>query len=243
MKKALTWSLFSIAVYLLLLNSLPVQAILSPDLNGDREVDFRDMAIVAKSFDSQPEDDKWNPNADINRDEKVDIEDLLLIAKHFGPIEDSISGFIEPETFTTILFPGETVTETIEITYSSNFDYELGTLNLKTSEGYDTWLTTLVPSEFTEAWTNTEPYTFEVTLTVPNDTPSGNYIFQIIANTAGGQPTEEIHQEIDVLVPPANVVPEVPLGTIIATASMITALIVYITRSKWTRRLRIPSPN
>jgi len=54
------------------------------DINGDRKVDMRDVALAAKAFGTSPGDERWNPIADINRDSKVDMKDIAAIAKNFG---------------------------------------------------------------------------------------------------------------------------------------------------------------
>jgi hypothetical protein len=54
------------------------------DLNGDRKVDMRDLAIVAKAFGSSPGNSRWNPIADVFGDGKVDMTDVAFVAKNFG---------------------------------------------------------------------------------------------------------------------------------------------------------------
>ncbi len=60
------------------------------DLNQDRKIDIKDLAIAAKAFGTSPGMPNWNPVADITGpvylvpDGKVDIRDIALIAKHFG---------------------------------------------------------------------------------------------------------------------------------------------------------------
>jgi hypothetical protein len=59
------------------------------DVNGDNEIDVRDLAYVAWHFD------ETTPDADINGDGIVDIFDLSLIAANFGrkgPIEWDVPG-------------------------------------------------------------------------------------------------------------------------------------------------------
>jgi hypothetical protein len=58
------------------------------DVNGDNEIDVRDLAYVAWHFDER------DPKADINGDGIVDIFDLSLIAGNFGrkgPVEWKVS--------------------------------------------------------------------------------------------------------------------------------------------------------
>jgi hypothetical protein len=59
------------------------------DLNGDRNVDMRDVAIVARAFGTILGDTRWDPRADINGpngypDGKVDMRDIALVAREFG---------------------------------------------------------------------------------------------------------------------------------------------------------------
>jgi len=58
----------------------------SGDLDGDRRVMMRDVAIVAYSFGSTPSIGRWNPIADTNRDMKVDMKDIAFVAGHFGQV-------------------------------------------------------------------------------------------------------------------------------------------------------------
>jgi hypothetical protein len=58
------------------------------DVNGDNEIDVRDLSYVAWHFDER------DPKADINGDGIVDIFDLSLIAGNFGrtgPVEWNVS--------------------------------------------------------------------------------------------------------------------------------------------------------
>lgn len=54
------------------------------DINGDRKVDMRDVAIVARAFGTSPGNARWDPRADISNDLKVDMKDIAVIAKNFG---------------------------------------------------------------------------------------------------------------------------------------------------------------
>jgi hypothetical protein len=54
------------------------------DLNGDGAVNIQDIYIVAHSYGTSPENEKWNSKADINHDEIIDIRDLYLVAREFG---------------------------------------------------------------------------------------------------------------------------------------------------------------
>ena len=54
------------------------------DVNGDGRVDLRDIALVARAFDSTPSSPNWNPAADINGDGVVNMKDITLVARYFG---------------------------------------------------------------------------------------------------------------------------------------------------------------
>ena len=54
------------------------------DINGDGEVDIKDIAYVAMRFGKNPGDPGWSPIADLNDDEIIDIFDVSSAARHFG---------------------------------------------------------------------------------------------------------------------------------------------------------------
>lgn len=54
------------------------------DLNFDGTVNIVDISIIACSYGSTPEDEKWNPRADVNHDEEVNIVDIATVAVEFG---------------------------------------------------------------------------------------------------------------------------------------------------------------
>jgi ABC-type transport system substrate-binding protein len=58
--------------------------VIFPDLNNDRKVDLRDLAIVIKAYCTKPGDKRWNPAADVNKDNHVDISDLALVINNLG---------------------------------------------------------------------------------------------------------------------------------------------------------------
>jgi parallel beta-helix repeat protein len=62
----------------------PINVRIMGDINGDGEVDVKDLLMAAKAFGSSPGDPRWNLDADINGDNKVDIRDILLVARNFG---------------------------------------------------------------------------------------------------------------------------------------------------------------
>jgi hypothetical protein len=54
------------------------------DVNGDFKVDGKDVAMIAKAFNANPEEPLWNPNADIDNDLKVDGKDIAIAAKYYN---------------------------------------------------------------------------------------------------------------------------------------------------------------
>lgn len=55
-----------------------------PDLNGDGEIDIKDLATAALSFGTYAGRPHWNFMADMNLDSEIDIRDLTIIAINFG---------------------------------------------------------------------------------------------------------------------------------------------------------------
>ena len=54
------------------------------DINGDNQVNIRDIALVAYAFGAYPNMPKWNPDADLNQDGVINIKDVVLVASNFG---------------------------------------------------------------------------------------------------------------------------------------------------------------
>ena len=54
------------------------------DINGDRKVDMKDIAIVAKAFGSVLGSPNYNPKYDLTGDGKIDMKDIAIVAKLFG---------------------------------------------------------------------------------------------------------------------------------------------------------------
>ena len=177
----------TISLSMLLFTSRPVKANLSPDVNNDGIIDMKDLGIAARSFGTIPGDKLWNPKVDFNGDETIDIYDLSFITQYFGQLYVPILGSINPETITVTLQPGESTNQTETVTFPCASDYNLGKLELKTSEDYETWLTNVTPVEYNDVQTNTDPYTFQITITAPESTLPGDYSFQIIAYTSGSE--------------------------------------------------------
>ena len=69
-----------------LLTEVVVKVQNNEDVNSDGVVNIIDLAIVAKSYGSQPEEANWNAAADINVDSSVNIFDLAAVATKFGAV-------------------------------------------------------------------------------------------------------------------------------------------------------------
>lgn len=54
------------------------------DVNLDFKVEGKDIAIVAKAYNTKPGDPLWDPRADVNGDGKVEGKDYALVAKDYG---------------------------------------------------------------------------------------------------------------------------------------------------------------
>lgn len=113
------------------------------------------------------------------------------------------------------------------------------TLTLKAEVGFEAWLTSVVPPEYTDIDIPSDGTTreFDITITVPLGTLPGTYIFDVIADADGASYGE---QEVTITVPFAHVIPETPIGTIIASASMFIGLIAYITVPRFRKAIKTP---
>jgi hypothetical protein len=63
-----------------------VKVTIPGDLNGDFQVNLKDLAILAKAYGSTAGDANWNPNADIDGDGLVGLSDLGILVQHYGQI-------------------------------------------------------------------------------------------------------------------------------------------------------------
>jgi len=64
--------------------SIKILLTVQGDLNGDRKVDVKDVATVAKAFGTTPGLPRWNPLADVDDNQKIDVRDVSFVAKNFG---------------------------------------------------------------------------------------------------------------------------------------------------------------
>lgn len=100
---------------------------------------------------------------------------------------------------------------------------------------YEAWLTCVDPPEYTDIDLPAERV-FEICITVPCCTPPGVYIFHI---TAVGDGADYGEQTVIITVPPEAVIPEVPFGTIVASASMIMGLLGFFLIPRFKRKQSI----
>jgi hypothetical protein len=54
------------------------------DVNADKVVDTKDLALISIALYSRPGDAKWNANCDITNDYYVDMRDMAIAARYFG---------------------------------------------------------------------------------------------------------------------------------------------------------------
>ena len=54
------------------------------DVDGDGNVDGRDVARVARALMSSPGERRWDPAADLNHDDRVDLLDLMIVTHDLG---------------------------------------------------------------------------------------------------------------------------------------------------------------
>jgi len=59
---------------------------LPTDLNGDGQVDMKDVGEVARAFGADPGHPRWNPAADIDVDGVVTMKDICIVCRDFGKI-------------------------------------------------------------------------------------------------------------------------------------------------------------
>lgn len=152
---------------------------------------------------------------------------------------------VTPNTLETALLPGASISETKEVDgrfvnpETGEIEFaELGFLKVKTTPGYEAWLTSVDPPEFVDVITpapgyrNDWPYTFEITITVPASTIPGVYEFDVIFYTDdwGTPTTVEAHENVKITVLPSSVIPELPFGTISGILVMLAATGLIIMR-------------
>jgi len=54
------------------------------DINGDSEVNWKDLLILARAYGSEEGEPEYVKEADFNDDKKIDWRDLLTLARNYG---------------------------------------------------------------------------------------------------------------------------------------------------------------
>jgi len=54
------------------------------DINGDRNVDYDDLAITVVAYGSSNSEPAYEPDADFNKDDNVDCHDLIILGRNYG---------------------------------------------------------------------------------------------------------------------------------------------------------------
>lgn len=64
--------------------SLALRAYVQGDINGDSQVNYRDLFLLSKAYWSTSADPNWNSNADMNYDGAVDYKDLFVLSRNYS---------------------------------------------------------------------------------------------------------------------------------------------------------------
>ncbi len=198
------------AVTTLFLSSTSYAYVLPEDINFDGKVDIIDAMILAQAFGSQHGDEHWNPNADIVADGQIDILDAIRMARRLGAYVP-VASFTESAHLVPVGTP-------IEFDPSDSYDFD-GTIILYEwdfdGDGvYD--FSTTTSDKVSHIYI--KPGTYNVTLRVTDNDE--------LTNTVTDTKT----------ITPGMTIPEIPLGTIVASVAMIIGLVAYIAVPKWRRK-------
>jgi hypothetical protein len=61
-----------------------VQVTIPSDLKCDFKLSLRDLPLLAKAYNTQPDDARCNANVDLNCDGTVGLSDLSITTKHYS---------------------------------------------------------------------------------------------------------------------------------------------------------------
>jgi hypothetical protein len=172
------------------------------------------------------------------------------------PVSHIAKASVSPATLDITLSPGQSHSETKEVTVddfiwdglsypNGYYPYDNVTVYLLTTTfPPGNWMSISPGAGHIVPFWSSLSYTFNVLITVPAGTLPGVYNFKAKASVYGFDDvfidyTGE--QDVTVRVPggPENVVPEAPIGTIGASAAMIIALAVYFAMPKLKRNRRL----
>ncbi|MCK4434957.1 hypothetical protein KAU92_05650 [Candidatus Bathyarchaeota archaeon] len=168
---------------------------------------------------------------------------LSFLAISIQTVNAVIHSEFDPPTFTASAQPGQSISESLSIELwpalpATGTFYNLW---LEAESGYEAWLASVNPTEYTDPWYGTgDTYTFDVTITVPPGTPPGTYSFHLRAMHDNYPPSTTSFstgsQLITVTVLPPHIIPEIPWGTIVASAAMTIALFGYLAIPKFRKK-------
>ena len=187
----------------------PCACYLTEDVNRDGRVDMDDIMAVKEAYGYQSSDKYWNPNVDVVPDGKINIFDVVKIIAKFGA-HMPVASFTESVHTAPVGIP-------IEFDPSDSYDYN-GTIILYEwdfdGDGvYDESTT----SPDVVSFVYLIPGEYNVTLRVTDDDGLTDTAMDTKIITSTG------------------VIPEVPLGTIVASAAMMVALMAYA-MPRWRRK-------
>ncbi len=197
-----------VSVFLLFTLMGPCSAFsLIGDLNHDGKVDIYDAEAVIETFGSKPGDEYWNPFADVLSDGQIDIFDVVRMAGMFGMCLP-VASFVKSADVVNVGTP---------VAFDPSGSYDLDGVIVLYEWDWDNDGIYEHSTNLSETLTHIymEPGTFNVTLKVTDN--------HELPDTDTRSVTVTLN----------NVVPEVPLGTVLATAAMILALVGYVTIPKF----------
>ena len=172
------------------------------DLNHDGKVDIYDAEAVIETYGSKPGDEYWNPFADVLPDRQIDIYDVVRMAMMFGRCQP-VASFAKSADIVNVGTP-------VAFDPSGSYDPDGAVVLYEWDWDNDGIYEHSTNLSETLTHTYMEPGTFNVTLKVTDN--------HELPDTG----TKSL------IVTLNNVVPEVPLGTVLATAAMILALVGYV---------------
>ena len=90
------------------------------DVDGDKEIDLRDLLALKKYISEENTPDFVFINADVNTDAKADLKDLLMLKKYFAEWDIHLG----PELLTVSFYDGDTIIDVLP----AEMNYPLGEL-------------------------------------------------------------------------------------------------------------------
>jgi hypothetical protein len=164
---------------------------------------------------------------------------LVLSLCAIAPLQ-TVRAAIYPATLTKTLAPGQSITETknvsvpmgywdwlMIISEGQAYDY-VANLTLIAAKGNESWLTSVSPVSYAVPIFSTDNYTFSINITVPAAESPGVYNISIWSYDNTFMKSYLDQQTVTIDVPsPVAVVPEYPFGTILGVLGCFAALAVF----------------